>query len=191
MSDRHNAFLDTDPDFPSQSLGWIQLSNGQQMRYDEFVAKLFKRQETTLMKLHAALGVCGEAGELADAIKKEVIYDKDMDRNNLVEELGDLRFYVQAAQNCYGITEQEVLQHNACKLMQRYEGLEYSDKAAQDRKDKSAEAVAKVWTEEFPLAPAAHIVLNDTQLRAVDDTAGLEEINHPAKKTEGDSNVQN
>jgi NTP pyrophosphatase (non-canonical NTP hydrolase) len=110
------------------------------IRYDNFVALLFKAQSSELMKLHAALGVCGEAGELADAIKKEVIYNKPLDRENLVEELGDLRFYIQAVQNVYGITEQEVLQANANKLAKRYQGLAYSDRAAQNRADKNGTA---------------------------------------------------
>lgn len=106
------------------------------VRYDVFVAGLFKLQSTDLMKMHAGLGTCGEAGELADAIKKEIVYGKPVDRSNIVEELGDIRFYMQAVQNLYGISEQEVLQMNANKLAERYKGLAYSDKAAQDRADK-------------------------------------------------------
>jgi NTP pyrophosphatase (non-canonical NTP hydrolase) len=109
----------------------------EQVRYDQFVRRLFKVMPDSMMKTHAALGVCGEAGELADAIKKEVIYGKDADRNNIVEELGDLRFYIQAVQQLYGISEQEILQHNANKLGVRYKGLVYSDSAARDRADKN------------------------------------------------------
>lgn len=107
------------------------------VRYDAFVALLFKQQSFAMMQLHAALGVAGEAGELADAIKKEVIYGKDHDRANLVEELGDLRFYIQAVMNLNGITEQEVLQQNANKLCTRYKQLRYSDEDAIGRADKA------------------------------------------------------
>lgn len=123
------------------SHGFVLVTNEddqiQQIRYDAFVALLFKQQDRETMQLHAALGVCGEAGELGDAIKKEVIYQKLPDRENVVEELGDLRFYMQAVQNLYGITEQEVLQHNANKLAKRYKSLAYSDQAAQERADKN------------------------------------------------------
>jgi len=108
----------------------------EQVRYDSFVALLFKQQSLALMTLHAALGVAGEAGELADAIKKEIIYGKPTDRANIVEELGDLRFYIQATMQLYGITEQEVLQQNANKLCVRYKSLRYSDEAAVSRADK-------------------------------------------------------
>lgn len=116
----------------------IRLEGGalETVRYDAFVALLFKQQSLDKMCLHAALGVCGEAGELADVVKREVIYGKDLDQKNLVEELGDLRFYLQATMMLYGISEQEVLQENANKLSIRYKGLRYSDEAAQSRADK-------------------------------------------------------
>lgn len=107
------------------------------IRYDAFVALLFKQQSFSMMQLHAALGVCGEAGELADVVKKEVIYGKGHDRAHLIEELGDLRFYVQAVMNLNGISEQEVLQTNVNKLSIRYKQLRYSDEAAQSRADKA------------------------------------------------------
>lgn len=107
------------------------------LRYDAFVAMLFKQQSLAMMCMHAALGISGEAGELADCIKKEIIYGKPLDRANLVEELGDLRFYIQATMMLYGISEQEVLQQNANKLCVRYKSLRYSDEAAVSRSDKS------------------------------------------------------
>jgi len=45
--------------------------------------------------LHMSIGVSGEAGELIDAIKKYVIYRKPLDRENVIEELGDLEFYME------------------------------------------------------------------------------------------------
>jgi phosphoribosyl-ATP pyrophosphohydrolase len=107
------------------------------IRYDQFVAQLLKADTAPMMKLHAALGVCGEAGELADAVKKEIIYGKPMDRAHIVEELGDLWFYMQAVQNLYEIHEQEILQHNADKLAKRYASLTFSSEAAIARADKN------------------------------------------------------
>lgn len=124
------------------ALGFVQVSTGSQpepmiVRYDQFVQLLFKQESEKDMAMHAALGVCGEAGELADAIKRHYVYNKEPDRANIIEELGDLRFYMQAVMTHYGIAEQEVLQHNAVKLSARYEKLTYSDAAAQQRADKS------------------------------------------------------
>jgi NTP pyrophosphatase (non-canonical NTP hydrolase) len=108
------------------------------VRYDKFVQLLFKQESEKDMAMHMALGICGEAGELADAIKRQYVYNKAVDHNNIIEELGDLRFYIQAVMNHYGISEQEVLQLNAAKLSLRYKSLTYSDSAAQERADKKA-----------------------------------------------------
>jgi NTP pyrophosphatase (non-canonical NTP hydrolase) len=106
------------------------------VRYDQFVLQLLKADTESLMKLHCALGVCGEAGELADAVKKETIYGKPLDMPNIIEELGDLLFYIHATMNVYGLSEQEVLQANANKLAKRYKSLTYSSEAAINREDK-------------------------------------------------------
>jgi NTP pyrophosphatase (non-canonical NTP hydrolase) len=105
--------------------------------YAEFVGSLFKCMDTHAASCaHAAFGVVGESGELADAVKKYWVYGKPVDRANIVEELGDLRFYMQALQNLLGITDQEVILNNAEKLRKRYPTGQYSDKAAQVRLDK-------------------------------------------------------
>jgi NTP pyrophosphatase (non-canonical NTP hydrolase) len=107
------------------------------LHYEEFVSKLLKTDTLRMEKLHCGLGVTGEAGELADAIKKEIIYGKPLDRENIVEELGDLLFYLVATCNVYNIDLEEVVSHNVNKLNTRYASLEYSDKAAQERADKN------------------------------------------------------
>lgn len=114
---------------------WVSSVN-REVDYKDFVAKLFKHDTDDMEHMHAALGVAGEAGELADAIKKHVVYGKPLNRNNVVEELGDLRFYMQQIMNMHGITEEEILQANANKLSKRYPAGQYSDVAAIARLDK-------------------------------------------------------
>jgi NTP pyrophosphatase (non-canonical NTP hydrolase) len=106
-------------------------------RYDVFVALLFKQESFRHMVDHARGGVCEEAGELSTCLKRHVVYNKPLDRANLIEELGDVRFFVQAVMNLFNISEQEVLQSNAEKLAARYKELTYSDTAAQCRADKT------------------------------------------------------
>jgi phosphoribosyl-ATP pyrophosphohydrolase len=108
------------------------------IRYDVFVAGLFKLDPSPVMnRLHAAVGISGEAGELLDAVKKEWVYNKPLDYENVKEELGDLMFYITAMMIYCGISWQEVFQYNADKLAKRYVGLKYSDQAAQERADKN------------------------------------------------------
>lgn len=135
MTGRANSFVliypeDWTPDNPDLTADPV--------RYDQMVLQLFKAGTAQEMLVHAAMGVAGEAGELVDAIKKSWIYGKPLDRDNVIEELGDLRFYIQAMQNVLGISESDILQHNANKLSKRYRGLRYTDQAAIDRADKTA-----------------------------------------------------
>lgn len=118
--------------------------------YADMVAALAKDPKTILEQLqnnvpaldawHAATGIAGEAGELLDAVKKHAVYARAIDRANVVEELGDLRFYMQHLQLVLGITDQEVLDGNVHKLVTgenaRYKGMVYSDAAAHARADK-------------------------------------------------------
>jgi NTP pyrophosphatase (non-canonical NTP hydrolase) len=85
--------------------------------------------------LHMAVGISGEAGELLDAVKKAAVYNKPIDRENVIEELGDLEFYMEGLRQTLNITREETLGHNIKKLSVRYNGG-YSDAAAQARADK-------------------------------------------------------
>lgn len=85
---------------------------------------------------HMAIGVCGEAGELADAIKKHAIYNKGLDLANVVEELGDLEFFMRGIRTALNLTREETLAHNIKKLNSRYHTAKYEDSHAQERKDK-------------------------------------------------------
>ena len=104
--------------------------------------------------LHMALGVCGEAGELGDAIKKHVIYKKRLDRANVVEELGDLVFYMQGIMNEVGIGWDEVLDHTYDKLMKKRYPNGYSNEAAIARADKTTDQILTELNDEVNAAAA-------------------------------------
>ena len=88
---------------------------------------------------HMATGVNGEAGELTDAVKKAVAYNKELDRDNVIEELGDLEFYLEGLRQGLGITRDETLTHNINKLYNKRYKHGYSDAAAIERADKAGE----------------------------------------------------
>ena len=95
-------------------------------------------QNTNAFKVdlsHMAHGVAGEAGELVDAIKKHTIYNKPLDMENMIEELGDLEFYMAHIRTMLGLTREQILEHNRAKLDKRYK-IGYTDKAASERADK-------------------------------------------------------
>ena len=86
--------------------------------------------------VHAGMGIAGEAGELLDAIKKHTIYNKALDRYNVVEELGDLEFFMEQLRKALNVSREETLLVNMEKLAKRYAGFQYSDAQAHARADK-------------------------------------------------------
>ena len=86
--------------------------------------------------LHMALGVAGEAGELVDAIKKHVMYNKALDVDNVREELGDLMYYITGMMLQLDMSEAEIKQSCIDKLRKRYP-TGYSDEDAKARADKA------------------------------------------------------
>lgn len=87
---------------------------------------------------HMASCICGEAGELFDAVKKPAIYSKgSIDMDNVIEELGDLEFYMAGLRMALGITRAETLRANMAKLGKRYASGTYSNEQAQARADKA------------------------------------------------------
>jgi NTP pyrophosphatase (non-canonical NTP hydrolase) len=67
-----------------------------------------------------AMGIGGEAGELVDLLKKVIHHGHEMDRDKLIKELGDLKYYVTRLQMFYGISDDIVMMENVIKLRSRY-----------------------------------------------------------------------
>lgn len=113
------------------------------LKHEQMVTKLLKDPNDILKSLdpykvnliHLALGISGEAGEILDNIKKNAIYNKPLDVENLVEELGDLLFYIEGLRQHLCIPLETILERNIVKLNKRYE-KGYSDASAIERKDK-------------------------------------------------------
>lgn len=73
-----------------------------------------------LMLVWNALGLAGEAGEVADSIKKMVFHQHGIDRDVLVKEIGDVLWYVAALCSKLSINMSEVMERNIAKLQTRY-----------------------------------------------------------------------
>lgn len=89
---------------------------------------------------HAAIGCASEAGELLDAVKRAAFYGLPLDRTNVIEECGDLLWYVAYALRSVDGTFDEAMQANLRKLAKRYGGQFSAEKAA--TRDAAAERAA-------------------------------------------------
>jgi NTP pyrophosphatase (non-canonical NTP hydrolase) len=70
--------------------------------------------------INAALGLTEESGEVAGLIKKAEFHGRALDREALIKELGDVRWYLEIAAHCLGVTMGEVEERNVAKLKERY-----------------------------------------------------------------------
>lgn len=94
-----------------------------------------------LQLLHANMGVCTEAGELMDVVKRFLIYGKPADVTNIIEEVGDMFWYLSLIARSCGFTFEEAKARNIAKLRARYPE-KFTELAALNRNlDKELEAL--------------------------------------------------
>lgn len=70
--------------------------------------------------LNAVMGLCGEAGEAIDLVKKQRFQGHPLDRDALIKELGDAAWYLAEAAQGLGVLLEEILRRNLDKLRRRY-----------------------------------------------------------------------
>lgn len=116
-----------------------------EQNYDAFVQSrkaqpnLLPSQTDTDL-LHGVIGIVTEAGELLDALKKQHFYGRELNRTNVIEELGDLEFYLSLCRNTLGVSRKEVIEANVRKLELRYK--ERFTREESENRDLKAEAEA-------------------------------------------------
>lgn len=86
-------------------------------------------------KLHMALGLFGEAGEILEATVNEIMTGF-RDKDNELEESGDIEFYHEGFRQCCDFDRGDALEANVLKLGKRYRGHKYTDQQAIERADK-------------------------------------------------------
>lgn len=90
--------------------------------------KLAMRTATSKCKnlSNVGLGISGEAGEVADIIKKHLHQGHELDRKRIAKELGDVAWYIALGCETIGYSLESVLQMNIDKLKIRYpDGFDY------------------------------------------------------------------
>jgi NTP pyrophosphatase (non-canonical NTP hydrolase) len=80
----------------------------------------FAIPEKEIMLVWYALGLAGEAGEVADHIKKGVFHQHGIDLEKLKKEIGDTLWYTAALCTMLDLNMSEIMQANIEKLWVRY-----------------------------------------------------------------------
>lgn len=87
-------------------------------------AMVFRNQENSKEEalLVGVMGLCGEAGEAIDHVKKVRFHGHPLDRDYLLKELGDVAWYLAETAWALDIPLEEVFEKNLEKLQKRYPG---------------------------------------------------------------------
>ena len=80
--------------------------------------------------LNGLMGLCGEAGEAIDILKKSLMQGAELDEEHLIKELGDVAWYLAEAATALNIPLDEILQRNIKKLESRYPDGFSADRSA-------------------------------------------------------------
>ena len=70
--------------------------------------------------INGVMGLCGEAGETIDLVKKHLHQGHDLDKEAMKKELGDIAWYLAETAYALGYSLEEVCQGNIDKLKKRF-----------------------------------------------------------------------
>lgn len=70
--------------------------------------------------INSVMGLCGESGEVIDLVKKYLAQGHPLDVDKMIEELGDVAWYLAEAATALNISLDEILNKNIEKLSNRY-----------------------------------------------------------------------
>jgi len=87
--------------------------------YQTEAATLMREMPEREAILMCTIGMCGEAGEVSELIKKWAFRGKQFDKTDLMLELGDVLWYLSNLANLHGLSLEDVAQANLVKLEAR------------------------------------------------------------------------
>lgn len=88
--------------------------------YQQLAMRTANAKSKKGLLLNGVMGLCGEAGECIDQVKKNLFQGHPLDRDHMVEELGDVLWYVAVTCEGLGVSMDEVMERNVEKLKKRY-----------------------------------------------------------------------
>lgn len=83
--------------------------------------------------INGVMGLCGEAGEAIDIVKKHLAQGHELHKEKLVEELGDVAWYLAELATVLEVDLGTILTNNIKKLAKRYpDGFKEEDSIYRD-----------------------------------------------------------
>ena len=85
--------------------------------------------------IYAAMGMCGEAGEASELIKKYAYHGHTIDSEHLARELGDVLWYVSYMAHLFGYPLGKIMAMNQEKLAKRYPDGQFDEERSRNREE--------------------------------------------------------
>ena len=92
-------------------------------------------QHYKLNVLYAAIGMCGEAGEVSELVKKYEYHGHAIDTEHLARELGDVLWYVSYMADLFGYSLGKIMEMNHDKLAKRYPDGKFDAERSRNREE--------------------------------------------------------
>lgn len=103
----------------------------------DYSGPIHRLQDLTNIKLlHAGMGLSTESAEILDSLKKVIYYGQPLDKTNLIEEMGDIFYYLAMMSRVLNVSFEEIMAINIEKLKARYGDKFTEDKALNRDLDK-------------------------------------------------------
>ena len=94
------------------------------MTFNEYQDKAMTFLNNKLSKkdvlIYGVMGLCGESGEVIDIVKKHHAQGHDLDKEKIIEELGDVCWYIAEIAYVLDVKLEDVFEGNINKLSKRY-----------------------------------------------------------------------
>lgn len=101
----------------------IEIIQNSTMNFDRYQALAQRTSNTacsTSKLVNGVMGLNGESGECIDIVKKAEFQGHNLDTDKLIDELGDVLWYVAETCTALNVDMSEVAEKNIEKLKQRY-----------------------------------------------------------------------
>ncbi|MDR1692681.1 MAG: nucleoside triphosphate pyrophosphohydrolase family protein [Oscillospiraceae bacterium] len=88
--------------------------------YQALALRTAARTDSGTLLQNGVMGLCGEAGECIDIVKKHLFQGHGLDRDKLIGEAGDCLWYLANLAEGLGVSLDEIAVRNIEKLRKRY-----------------------------------------------------------------------
>lgn len=103
------------------------------------------RAASNIRLMHGAIGLTTESGELLDQTKKHLFYGKPLDKVNIIEECGDVLWYLCLILDSQGSNLEQAMNTLIPKLEARYAKKRFSPQEAVTRNLETERAIMEAY----------------------------------------------